>query len=216
AVARVYAMDLDLPENVRAGVISSYDTTLETTLQKLAIAHEMLDQPEAFARLAEFTHLLVDMRAYQYRPDLVANNGALLEFVYAGGRLLVLYQKNFDWKPEFAPYPLRVSRNRVTREDAPVRLLVPEHPLFHTPNEIIEEDWNGWVQERGLYFPDEWDAHYTALIDVQDPGEQIPPGALLVTDYGKGKYLYTALALYRQLRELHPGALRLFLNMLAL
>jgi hypothetical protein len=109
-----------------------------------------------------------------------------------------------------------VSRNRVTREDAAVKLLVPEHPVFATPNAIRPEDWDGWIQERGLYFPSEWDAAYTPLIDCNDPSESNPPGSLLVAKHGEGTYVYNALVLYRQIRELHPGALRLFANMIAL
>src|SRR5690606_38357924 len=106
--------------------------------------------------------------------------------------------------------------NRVTREDAPVEILEPDHPLFHSPNAIASEDWDGWVQERGLYFADCWAPEYTPLIRTVDPGEDIPPGSLLVAPCGDGTYVYTALVWYRQLRALHPGALRLFANLISL
>jgi len=127
-----------------------------------------------------------------------------------------MYQKTYEWKPEYAPYPITVSHNRVTVEDAPITLLKPNHPLFNTPNKIVPSDWDGWIQERGLYFPSKWDSHYTPLIATDDPGEHLPPGSCLITDYGKGTYFYTTLGWYRQLRELHPGVLRVFANMLAL
>lgn len=214
--ARVRAVDLVVPEGRRVGLVGSYDDTLSRTLGRLGVPHAAIASGDFTAeRLGRFTTVLVDMRAYQYRPDLVANNAALLAYVHDGGRVIVNYQKTLDWRSDYAPYPLRVSGNRVTREDAPVNLLVPEHPLFQVPNVIGAEDWSGWVQERGVYFPDRWDAAYTPLLACSDPGEEIPPGALLVADYGAGKYVYTALVWYRQLRELHPGALRMFANMLA-
>lgn len=213
----VRVVDLELPGGRTVGVVQSYDDTFVRTLDLLGIAHGRIDEVDyAPARLDRFDAIIVDIRAYSHRPDLVSNYGALLGYVERGGRLLVMYQKTFEWRPEFAPRPLKLSRDRVTREDAPVTVLVPDHPLFNTPNRIGDTDWNGWVQERGLYFPGEWDGAYTPLIETADPGEAIAPGGLLVAAHGEGVYLYTALSWYRQLRELHPGALRFFANMLAL
>jgi LmbE family N-acetylglucosaminyl deacetylase len=215
--ARLRVVDVVVPGGRRVGLIGSYDDTLSRTLDRLGVPHAAIgDADFSEDRLQQFSTVLVDMRAYRYRPDLVANNAALLAYVRGGGRLVVNYQKTLEWRSEYAPYPLRVSNNRVTREDAPVEVLVPEHPLFQVPNRIGAEDWGGWIQERGLYFPDKWDDAYTPLLACSDPGEVIPPGALLVADYGAGKYVYTALVWYRQLRELHPGALRMFANLLAL
>lgn len=213
----IRVVDVIVPDGIRVGVIQSYDDTFVRTLTKMKVPHEALGIADYVPeRLDTFTTIIVDIRAYQYRPDLVGNNATLLDFVARGGTLLVMYQKTFDWQEAYAPFPITLSRNRVTREDAPVKLLVPEHPLFTVPNPIEERDWLGWVQERGLYFPDTWNEAYTPLLETQDPDETIPPGASLVAAYGKGYYLYTALGWYRQLRELHPGALRCFSNMLAL
>jgi LmbE family N-acetylglucosaminyl deacetylase len=213
--AAVHLVDLAIPENVRVGVIQGYDDTFMTVLRKMGVPHEALETKDfSAATLDTFTTIIVDMRAYMVRPDLVANNQALLDYVHRGAKVIVNYHKTFEWKPEFAPYPIRLSRNRVTEENAPVTHLVPDHSLLNTPNAITARDWEGWTQERGLYFPDEWDEHYTALLAMADTGETIPPGSLLVATYGEGRYVYTALALYRQLRQLHPGALRLFANML--
>ena len=199
------------------GVVQSYDNTFMTVLEKLNIPHEALTIEDfSQAKLDTFSAIIIDIRAYLVRPDLAANNAALLDYAARGGTLLVMYQKTEEWKPEFAPYPITVSRNRVTREDAPVKLLVPGHPVFTTPNAIRPEDWDGWIQERGLYFPSEWDAAFTPLIECNDPDESNPPGSLLIAKHGEGTYVYTALVLYRQIRELHPGALRLFVNMIAL
>lgn len=204
----------------RVAIIGSYDTTLHEVCTKLGIAHDFLEAGhsigELLPRIADYTTIIIDMRAYGKRPDLRDNNAALLEWCKAGGRLIVMYHKTQDWSSDFAPYPIILSNNRVTREDAPVKMLLPEHPWFNYPNRIASADWDGWRQERGLYFPQQWDPAYTALIETTDPGEHIPPGSCLIADYGEGKYFYTALVWYRQLRELHPGALRLFVNMLSL
>lgn len=208
-------VDVQVPDGLNVGVIQSYDDTFMNTVERLGIPHKALTIEDfSPARLDTFTTIIVDIRAYLVRPDLVANNQALLDYANRGGRVLVMYQKTQEWKPEYAPYPIRVSRNRVTVEDAPITVLAPEHPLFTTPNAIGEEDWSGWIQERGLYFPDQWAEQYTPLVACSDPGEDIPPGSLLYANVGDGDYLYCALGLYRQIRELHPGALRLFANML--
>lgn len=200
------------------GLIDSYDTTFRDTLTKMGF--------ELFSRIEEgmitadtleiYDTIIVDMRSYLYRPDLKANNAVLLDWCKRGGTLIVNYHKTFDWSSDFAPYKLVLSNNRVTIEDAPVKHLVPDHPWFNYPNKIVPEDWEGWRQERGLYFAGQWDEAFTPLIETTDPGEVIPPGSCLIADYGEGKYFYTALVWYRQLRELHPGALKLFANMLAL
>ena len=217
AMTKVRYVDLAVPADIRVGVVQSYDDTFVNTLEKMHVPHEALGLKDFTpARLDTFTSIIVDIRAYLVRPDLVANNQALLDYVERGGTLLVMYQKTYEWKPEYPPYPITLSHNRVTREDAPVEFLVPDHPLFTTPNKIDASDWTGWIQERGLYFPADWDAAYTPLIATADPGEDIPPGSYLVAQHGEGHYVYTALGWYRQLRELHPGALRMFANMLAL
>lgn len=216
-VSHIRVADMVIPAKKNVGVIQSYDDTFLRTLERLGVPHAAItDRDFGADRLDAFDTIIVDIRAYRYRPDLAANNRAVLDWVSRGGTLLVQYQKTFDWLPEFAPYPIQLSRNRVTREDAAMTILQPEHPIFTTPNVIQPEDWEGWIQERGLYFPDKWDDAYTSLIACHDPGEIIPPGSLLVAGYGAGKYVYTALGWYRQLRELHPGALRVFANMLAL
>jgi LmbE family N-acetylglucosaminyl deacetylase len=210
-------VDVQIPEGLNVGVVQSYDDTFMKALDRLGIPHVALSIKDfSPARLDTFTTIIVDIRAYLVRPDLVANNQALLDYANRGGSVLVMYQKTQEWKPEYAPYPIQVSRNRVTVEETPVTLLAPDHPLLTTPNTIADEDWSGWIQERGLYFPDHWAEQYTPLVACSDPGEDIPPGSLLYANVGDGDYLYCALGLYRQIRELHPGALRLFANMLAL
>lgn len=215
SLARV--VNVEVPKDKRVGVVASYDDTFVTTLERLGVPHATLDVADFVPeRLDEFSTIIVDIRAYLVRPDLVANNQALLDYVKRGGNMIVMYQKTFEWDESYAPYPLTVSRNRVTVEEAPIQLLEPDHALFNTPNKIVAEDWDGWIQERGLYFPSRWADEYIPLIDVRDPGESPPPGSTLIAQYGEGTYMYTALGWYRQLRELHPGTLRIFANMLAL
>ena len=143
---------------------------------------------------------------------------------------MVNYQKTFEWNAgssdpfgssgnnpgNFAPYELVLGRDRVTREDAPVTLLHPEHVLFSKPNELGPETWIGWVQERGLYFPESYDDRYLELFSLSDPGEPPLEGSTLLADYGAGTYLYTALVWYRQLKAYHPGAYKAFANMISL
>lgn len=213
----VRVVDVTVPEDIRVGVIQSYDDTFVKTLERLKVPHELIGENDFTAeRLDRFTTIIVDIRAYLVREDLVANNAALLDYVNRGGTVIVNYQKTFDWKPEYAPYPIHIGRDRVTVEEAPIEILEPDHPLFNEPNQISPEDWEGWIQERGLYFPRQWDDAYTPLVMTRDPGETPPPGSCLMAPYGEGTYFYTALGWYRQLRELHPGTIRVFANMLAL
>ncbi|MCP4643347.1 MAG: PIG-L family deacetylase [bacterium] len=210
-------MDLEVPESINVGVVQSYNDIFVKTLERMKVPHARIEESDwNRKRLDAFTAIIVDIRAYLVRPDLLANNDKLLKYAKRGGTVIVMYQKTREWKEAYAPYPIHVSHNRVTVEEAPVTLLKPDHPLFTTPNAIQPSDWDGWIQERGLYFPDTWDERYTPLVACNDPGEDIPPGSVLVADVGDGVYMYTSLVWYRQLRELNPGALRLFANMLAL
>jgi hypothetical protein len=213
----VRQVDVQAPSGKRAGVIRSYDDTLMITLDRLRVPYDLIGVADITPEhLAQFTTVLVDIRAYLDRPDLVANNQTLLDYVKNGGTAIVFYHKTFEWDPSYAPYPISIGRGRVTVETAPIDVLEPQHPLFNTPNRIGAGDWDGWIQERGLYFPNRWADEYTPLISVADPGESPSEGSCLVAQYGDGTYMYTALVWYRQLRALNPGALRIFANMLAL
>ena len=117
---------------------------------------------------------------------------------------------------DIGPYPFYISRNRVAEEDANVKILEPDHPLLNTPNEITQDDFNGWVQEMGPYFPSEWDSTYTPLFEMHDQGEDPQQGSLLYAQYGKGHFIYTPLSFFRQLPVGHSGASKLFFNLLSI
>jgi hypothetical protein len=116
---------------------------------------------------------------------------------------------------KFTPYPAELSRARVSVEEAPVDILAPNNPVFHYPNTIAARDFNGWVQERGLYFMSKWDDHFTPLLACHDPGEDPQKGGLLRAQYGKGTYFYVGYAFFRQLPAGVPGAVRLYVNILS-
>ena len=115
----------------------------------------------------------------------------------------------------YTPYSMQLSRERVTVEEAPVTILDPQSPVFHYPNPITPHDFDGWVQERGLYFMDQWDSHFTPLLASNDPGQAPQKGGLLLAQYGKGHYVYTGYAFFRQLPFGVPGAIRLYVNLLS-
>jgi hypothetical protein len=167
--------------------------------------------------LSRYGTIVLGIRAYDTQKDVAANNRRLLDFVSAGGTLIVQYNTNpgdFN-NGHFTPYPARLSRARVSVEEAPVEILAPQERVFHFPNEITQHDFDGWVQERGLYFMDQWDPAFKALLSSHDPGEEPQKGGLLLAHYGKGIYIYDGYAFFRQLPAGVPGAVRLYVNLLS-
>ncbi len=172
--------------------------------------------------MADYDTIIIDNRGYEAHPELISANPQLLKFVSAGGTLIVFYHKDNEWnpnsnksRPQLAPYPILLDDRRVTDENAPVRFLQPNHPMLTFPNRITPADFKNWIQERGLYYPREWDSHYQALLSTSDQGEQPLHGGLLVARYGRGNYIYTSMVWYRQLRAGVPGAYRMFANMIS-
>ena len=161
--------------------------------------------------------VVIGIRAFNVRRDLTDRLPALLSYVEGGGKVIAQYNQSDGLSPDWlAPFRLHISRDRVTDEHAPVTLLAPGHPVLTTPNRITPADFEGWVQERGLYFPDQWDERFTAILASGDPGEKPLEGGLLVARHGKGYFVYTSLAWFRQLPEGVPGAYRLFANLVSL
>jgi hypothetical protein len=213
--------DLALPDLSRVAYVRGAADREPEMLAEVGVPVEVL-APSALleADLSVYDAVVVGPRAYETEPALAAANPRLLDYARGGGLLVVQYQQYQFVDGGFAPYDLAISRphDRVTDETAPVRLLDPDHPLFHVPNEIGPADWQGWVQERGLYFAGTWDeTAYTPLLAMHDPDQTDDlEGSLLVAPLGEGTYVYTGLAFFRQLPAGVPGAYRLFANLLAL
>ena len=163
--------------------------------------------------------IVLGIRAYNVLDDLPFKTDVLMNYVKDGGTMVVQYNTSGRGPRDFsnlAPYPLRLSRDRVSDETVPVEILDPEHPLLNFPNQVGSEDFEGWVQERGLYFPDKWDPAFTPLFAMNDPGESPKKGSLLVAAYGDGYYIYTGLSFFRELPAGVPGAFKLLSNMLSI
>ncbi|TJY35828.1 PIG-L family deacetylase [Pontimicrobium aquaticum] len=167
--------------------------------------------------LARFDAVVVGIRAYNIVDELKFKQDILFDFVEKGGNMIVQYNTSRGVKVDnIAPYPLNLSRDRVTDEYADVRILNPEHELLNFPNKITSKDFDGWTQERGLYFPNEWSKEFTPLISMNDKGESPKEGSLLVAKHGKGHYIYTGLSFFREFPAGVSGAYRLFSNMLSI
>lgn len=222
---KTFAVESD-PE-LKIGYVEGVGDEVAEAIAQLGLSVHQLDSDDlTFGNLDEYEVIVTGVRAYLARPDLRANHQRLLDWVKAGGVMIVQYNKlEFNGDGEdtgdspFAPYPARVGRGRVTDEKAPIRVLDPGNPVFRSPNRIDDSDWDGWVQERGLYFLGEKDQAYRDLVSTGDPfpynaGEKL--GSLVEADYGKGKWIYVGLGLWRQLPAGVPGAYRLLSNLLSL
>ncbi len=173
---------------------------------------EMLENMD----LSRFDAVITGVRAYNTRDILKLTRERLLQYVEHGGTLVVQYNVASDQLANrIGPYPMTIGRDRVSLENAPVAFLAPEHPLLNFPNKITVKDFEGWIQERGLYFASEWDQKYETILSSHDPGESEKKGGLLYARYGKGVFIYTAYAWFRQLPAGVPGAFRLFANMIS-
>ena len=219
AVTAIHAAPMTLPAVTHVGYIRGAADRVPEALLEIGLPVDLLDGV-ALERgnLSQYDVIVVGSRAYETEPALLENNTRLLDYVRAGGRLVVQYQQGAFFNGNFAPAPLTVGQqhDRVTDENAPITILHPEQPLFLRPNRLAPSDWTGWVQERGLYFARTWDPSYVPMLELSDPGEPPLRGGLLVTAVGKGTYLYTGLSFFRQLPAGVPGAYRLFLNLLDL
>ena len=168
-------------------------------------------------RLQNFDVVMTGIRAYNVVNALAYKQRLLLDFVQNGKTMIVQYNTMDELvTKDMSPFPLKISRDRVTEENAEVRFLAPNHPVLNYPNKITADDFKGWKQEQGLYYPSEWDANFTPILSANDQGEKPKNGALLVAKYGKGNYVYTGLSFFRELPEGVPGAFRLLANIIAL
>lgn len=210
-------------KKMNIGLVKTYDATLIDMLTTFEIPFTLLDSVKLMREnLQKYSTILLDLRAYGYRSDLVKFNERVLDYVQKGGNVVCFYHKPQDWNiiadTGYAPYPIFITSERVTEENAPVKMLLPMHPLLNVPNKIDAQDWNGWIQERSIYLPsaelDKTSDKYLRLLAMSDTDDAQPSTSLLWTKYGKGTYTYCSLALYRQLQVLNEGAVKLFFNLL--
>ncbi|HSR52276.1 MAG TPA: PIG-L family deacetylase [Acidobacteriota bacterium] len=222
AAAEVQVLDVQLPENLEVGYVMGVGDDVAEATEQLGARLTLLDRDAlAVGDLDRFDVIVTGVRAYLNRPDLVANNQRLLDYVRRGGHLVVQWNKYEFMRAQFTPYPVKIDRptDRISVEEAPVKVLEPLHPLFNFPNSIGPDDWAGWVQERATYMLGQWEKPFTPLIEMEDPvpynaGPKL--GGLLVAPYGEGTYLHAGLAFFRQLPAGVPGAYRLWANILSL
>jgi hypothetical protein len=240
-IARLRRVPIKLPPTLNVALVKTYDDTVWNALKSLEGAGmglsiaQLTDEDLRAANLNRFHTIVLDIRATQYRPEVRNIKQRLEAFMKDGGNVVCLYQKDFDWNMpdkdhpargvgffrgeggggEIAPYQIELSFDRVTNKEAPVRILQPEHKLLLEPNRIWAKDFQGWEQERGVYFPKKWDTHYTALLSSNDEGGPALDGGLLVADVGLGSFIYTSYVWHRQLRAGVPGAYRMFANLIS-
>jgi len=219
ATTVVEALDVKA-EPVTVGYVMGVGDEIPEAITQLGATLTLLEEKDlAEADLSQFDVIVTGVRAYANREDLRAYNHRLLKYVEDGGTMLVFYNRQ-EWDlAQWGPYPSRISQDRITVEEAPIKILEPAHPLFRGPNAVTENDWKGWVQERGTYFLGERDPRYRDLLASEDPwpynrGEK--RGMLVEATYGKGRWLYCGLTLFRQLPEGVPDAYKLLANLLSL
>jgi LmbE family N-acetylglucosaminyl deacetylase len=225
AQSRIERFNISIAPKLTVGYIPGSGDDVPGALEQLGVRVQMLSGSDLQSGdLSRFKAIVAGIRAYNVNEDLRANNKRLLDYVSQGGTLIVQYVRPERFAPgsigssfPFGPYPMSVSdSDRITVEDSPVKILDPANPVFSRPNKITEADFQGWVQERGLYFSSSWDSHYQPLLSGNDPGDQPQNGGMLYTKYGKGHFIYTGYSWFRQLPAGVPGAFRIFANMLSL
>ena len=220
AQATVRALELAVPRGLRVGYIAAENDPIPDSLRQVGVEVELLGPVQlAFGDLARFDAICIGIRAYELRADLARANRRLLDYAAAGGTLVVQYQKDDDFnriKP--APFAATVGQPtiRITDETAAVKILLPQNPVLNFPNKITPADFDGWVQERGLYYWGQYAPEYQFPLAMRDPGESADTvGAIAYARTGKGVYIYTGLSFFRQLPDGVPGAYRLFINLLS-
>jgi LmbE family N-acetylglucosaminyl deacetylase len=223
AIQSVSIVDVKVPKDLKLGYIMGAGDDIPTVLEQIGMDVSLIPADKlASENLSKYQTIVLGIRAYDTQKGVIDNNKRLLDFVENGGRLVVQYNTlgsfgvPIDFNSgKYTPYPATLGRARVSVEEAPVVILDPANPIFHSPNEITQKDFEGWVQERGLYFMTQWDSNFSPLLESHDPGEGEQKGGLLVAQYGKGIYIYTGYAFFRQLPAGVPGAVRLFVNLIS-
>ena len=218
ATQRVSIVNVKAPTDLKVGYVMGAGDEIPTVLKQVGMdVTKVAADKLAGEDLTQYGTVVLGIRAYDTQKEVTANNKKLLDFVSNGGTLVVQYNASVgDFNSgHFTPFSAQLSRARVSVEEAPVEILAPHDSVFRFPNPISQEDFNGWVQERGLYFMDQWDDHFKPLLSSHDPGEPPQQGGLLRARYGKGTYIYAGYAFFRQLPAGVPGAIRLYVNLLS-
>ncbi len=221
ATATIKVVDVNTLPNLTIGYVMGVGDQVPPAIEQLGARVEFITADDlAFGNLSRFDAIVTGVRAYERRTDLRANNARLLEYVNNGGTMIVQYNKFEFNDAQYGPYPAKVSNDRVTDEHAPVKVLNENSSLLNAPNRINPETWNGWVQERGLYFLDaDHDSRYKELLEIADPFENnagAKKGALVEAQYGKGHWVYVGLGLWRELPAGVDGAYQLLANLVSL
>ena len=226
--AEVKLVPLDVKTTAkRVGYVKGAGDDVPQALEQLGVIVEFIEPSAAkLEELKKYDAIVTGIRAYNATKGMKELHPLLLQYVAEGGTLIVQYNttprfavsgvEDFQIDPStLGPHPFKITRDRVTVEEAPPTFLVPKHPLLTTPNAITAADFEGWVQERGLYFASDFAADYTPLIAWNDPGEEPLTGALIATDHGQGRFIYTGISFFRQLPAGVPGAYRLWANLIS-
>jgi hypothetical protein len=221
AITTLKVIDVRTAPNLLVGYIMGVGDQVPPAIEQLGARLELIGSEDlAWGNLSRFDTIVTGVRAYERRADLRANNSRLLDYVKNGGTLVVQYNKFEFNETQYGPYPATVSNDRVTDERAPVTVLATGDPLLNVPNKITDAAWNGWVQERGLYFLDaDHDPRYQELLQIEDPFQSnkgAKKGALVAATYGKGRWVYVGLGLWRELPAGVDGAYQLLANMISL
>lgn len=217
----VKVLNIDLKTaGKRIGYIEGAGDKVPAALEQMGYEVVLLKEKDINATmLKQLDAVITGIRAYNVHDFMFTKYDVLMEYVKNGGNLIVQYNTNnliSTVKSRMGPYPFTISRNRITDEKAKVSFLLPDHPVLNFPNKITEKDFDGWIQERGIYFPDGLDSAYKPILSMADPNEQPLNNSLIVADYGKGKFVYTGLVFFRELPAGVPGAYRLLANIIAL
>src|SRR5699024_9127315 len=222
AEVHVTSFELLMPDNFKIGYIESgYDEVADYLLNVGFDVTKLTEDDLSSADLSVYDTIVTGIRANLAREDLIANNDRLKKYAENGGHVVFQYHKPGDnWDiDETLPYSLEIGMPsiewRVTDEAAPVTMTRPDHPLFNYPNKITDADWDGWVQERGLYFPMKWDDNYETFVSMADTNEEPFDVGILMAEYGEETYLYTNLVFYRQIANQVPGGYRIFTNLMS-
>jgi hypothetical protein len=209
------------PSDLLIGYVMGVGDQVPPAIEQLGAKVQLLTAEDlAWSDLSKFTAIVTGVRAYERRDDLRANNSRLLDYVFKGGTMIVQYNKFEFNEAQYGPYPAKVSANRVTDENAEVRPVAAHSPLLTSPNEIGEAAWKNWVQERGTYFlADDKDSRYHDVVQMEDNfpyNKGIKTGALVEATYGKGRWVYVGLGLWRQLPVGTDGAYQILANLISL